>query len=110
MAGYVMLEIKKGGTHMVIVVFKRLRAERQVVDRFRQAGACSVDLAKPLAELESPVFYKLLRQGVIVHAGSKKYFLDEKQLMQHRLNRVKWAMIVLFLVILLLLWWVPRMR
>lgn len=98
---------------MIKGMLQRLKAEKQVVDRFRREGACSVDLAKPLKELElqlSPAFYKLLRLRVIVHAGSNTYFLDEKQLMQVRLNRVKWAMIVLFLVLILLMWWVPRMK
>lgn len=94
-------------------IFQRLKAEKRMLEHFRQAGACSVDLARPLSELEiqpSPVFYKLLRAGVIVHAGTNRYFLDEKQRMQLRLNRVKWAMIALFVVIILLLWWVPGMK
>ena len=98
---------------MIKSISQRLKGEKQVVERFRQYGACSVEMAKPLHELEihaSQALYKLQRLGVIVHAGSNTYFLDDKQLMQVRLNRVKWVMIGLFIIILLLLWWVPRMK
>jgi hypothetical protein len=76
--------------------------EREIIGRFRKFAACSVDLAKSLPDLglsPSPVFNKLLRRGIVVHMGDKTYFLDERALMKNRLNRVKWGVIILLLIL-----------
>ncbi|MCK4836043.1 MAG: hypothetical protein KAT17_05375 [Candidatus Aminicenantes bacterium] len=80
---------------------------KEIIEKFRQSGACSVDLAKSVQDLklkDSSVFRNLIRKGIVVHAGGKTYFLDEQQWLRHRLNRVKWGMIVLFVILFALCW------
>ncbi|MEN8153335.1 MAG: hypothetical protein ABFR75_04875 [Acidobacteriota bacterium] len=80
----------------------KINIERNVINRFRESGACSVDLAKPInevGEINRSVFNKLKRKGVIETAGRDSYFLNEHGLMKFRMNRAKWGMIVLFLLL-----------
>jgi hypothetical protein len=89
-------------------LFGNFALQREIVGKFRQSGALSVDLAKSVQDLglsETMVLRKLMRHGVIVHAGAKTYFLDERELMKYRMNRVKWGMIVLFLILFVVLQW-----
>ncbi|MCK4944308.1 MAG: hypothetical protein KAS65_12070 [Candidatus Aminicenantes bacterium] len=93
---------------MIKGIFHQFSKQRHIIGKFRQTGAFSVDLSKSLRDLdlgESVVFKKLVRHGVIVHAGSRTYFLDERQLMKYRMNRVKWGMIILFLILFIVLQW-----
>jgi hypothetical protein len=88
--------------------FPGLRLQKEIIEKLRQSGACSPDMAKSVQDLElkdSSVFRKLIRRGVIVHGGSRTYFLDEQQWLRHRLNRVKWGMIALFVVLLMVFAW-----
>ena len=67
-----------------------------------------MDLAKSIQELnlkDSVVFRNLVRKGIVVHAGYRTYFLDEQQWLRHRMNRVKWGMIVLLVILMVLYWW-----
>lgn len=92
-------------------MFHQFNEQKHIIKKLRQSGAFSVDLPKTLQEAglsDSVVFRKLVRYGVIVHAGSESYFLDERQLMTYRMNRVKWGMIVLFAVLLILSVWLFR--
>jgi hypothetical protein len=89
-------------------IFHQFSKHRHIIGKFRQTGAFSVNLSKSIRDLgleESVVFRKLIRQGVIVHAGSRTYFLDEQQWLRHRMNRVKWGMIALFVVLLMVFVW-----
>lgn len=89
-------------------MFQNFVLQREIVGRFRQFGAFSVDLSKSLRDMglsDSVVFRKLVRYGVIVYAGSQTYFLDERELMKYRMNRVKWGMIILFLILFVVLQW-----
>lgn len=89
-------------------IFGNFGLERKIITEFRQSGALSVDLAKSLQDLglrDSAVLKKLMRYGVIAHAGAKTYFLDERELMKYRMNRVKWGMIILFLILFIVLQW-----
>lgn len=79
----------------------------EIIETLRRAGACSVDLAKSLQELnlkDSPAFRNLIRKGIVIHAGSRTYFLDERQWLRHRLNWVKWGMVGLLSILLLFYW------
>ena len=92
-------------------MFQHFNEQKHIIKKLRQSGAFSVDLSKTLQDLElsdSVVFRKLVRYGVIVHAGSKSYFLDERQFLKYRMNRVKWGMVVLFAVLLILSVWLFR--
>ena len=88
--------------------FPGLWLQKEIIEKLRQSGACSADMAKSVQDLdleESVVFRKLIRRGIIVHAGSRTYFLDEQQWLRHRMNRVKWGMIALFVVLLMVFVW-----
>jgi len=89
-------------------IFGNFGLEREIITEFRQSGAVSVDLSKSIQDIglnDSAVLRKLMRHGVIVHAGAKTYFLDERELMKYRMNRVKWGMIILFLILFIVLQW-----
>jgi hypothetical protein len=83
-------------------VLKSIRLEREIIRRFRESAACSVDLARSPRDIgveNSPVLRKLQRHGIIRSGGYDIYFLDERQYLTVRLNRSKWAMMLLFLLI-----------
>ncbi|KAF5435157.1 hypothetical protein C5S36_03730 [Candidatus Methanophagaceae archaeon] len=88
--------------------FPGLCMQKEIIEKLRQSGACSPDMAKSVQDLElkdSSVFRNLIRKGIAVHAGSRTYFLDEQQWLHHRLNRVKWGMIALFVILLMVFAW-----
>ena len=77
------------------------RRRREIIARFRQFAACSLELARPLSELElreSMHLRRLMRRQVVLQ-DEKRYYLDEQALMQQRMNTVKWGMILLFLLL-----------
>lgn len=79
--------------------------QQKIIRKFREKGACSVELAKSLVELQvdnSQVAERLIKNRVIVSGGGDTYFLDERELMKFRLNRVKWGMSVLFLILIII--------
>lgn len=83
-------------------LFKKINTERILINKFRESGACSIDLAKPLddiGDINKSMFYKLIRKGVIEKGERSKYFLNESGLMKYRMDRVKWGMIALFILL-----------
>lgn len=91
-------------------VFRRIagkiKGEKLIVSRFRENGALSIELAKDLrdiGEINRSVFNKLRRKGVIDEGGGGTYFLNDQGLMKYRMDRVKWAMIILFFILILIL-------
>lgn len=83
-------------------LFKKISTERILIKKFRESGACSIDLAKPLddiGDINKSMFYKLIRKGVIENGDRSKYFLNESELMKYRMDRVKWGMIALFILL-----------
>ena len=92
-------------------MFNRLMLQREIIRKFREIGAFSVDFAKPLEDMgidkdglrpiHMTVINKLIKKGVFVSAGNKTYFLDERALMRYRMSRTKWAMLVLFVILIL---------
>ncbi len=89
-------------------LYRKIRAgfdkERSVISQFRKVGAISVELAKDkseIGEFNRSVFNKLNRKGVIEAGGGGTFFLNEQVLMKHRLERVKWGMILLFIFLII---------
>ena len=83
-------------------LFKKINTERILINKFRKSGACSIDLAKPLediGDINKSMLYKLIRKGVIERGERNKYFLNESGLMKYRMDRVKWGMIALFILL-----------
>ncbi len=79
--------------------------QKKIICKFREKGACYVDFAKSLDELQvgnSLIVKRLIKKRVIVNAGGDTYFLDERELMNFRLNRVKWGMSALFLILIII--------
>ena len=68
---------------------KKITQTRDILKRFREAGAFNSQFAKPLKELDlrySPPLNKLIRHRVIVDAGERKYFLDERAMLNYRMK------------------------
>ena len=83
-------------------LFNKINAERILINKLRDSGACSVDLAKSFEDIGSTNksnFYKLIRKGVIERGEPNKYFLNEYGLMKYRMGRSKWGMIALFILL-----------
>lgn len=84
----------------------KIRTEKKVISRFRELGALSIELAMEPAEIgevNRSVFNKLLRKGVIQRGGGNSFFLSDHGLMKYRMDRVKWAMIILFMALMVIL-------
>ena len=91
-------------------LFSAFYYRREIIKRFRQVGATSVHFAKTVMEIEKfagswnpmpkSALNHFIRKGVIVHQGHDMFYLDEQKLMQYRMNRVKWAMVILLLLLI----------
>lgn len=69
--------VRLGPALVLLVLAWRIR---QTVSRFREAGATSPEHARSLSDLgiRNGISIKLLRRrGVLVEAGSERYYLDE---------------------------------
>lgn len=87
-------------------ITEKVRLEKNIIARFRELGAYTIELAKEpneIGEVNRSVFNKLLRKGVIERGGGNSFYLSDHGLMKYRLDRVKWAMIVLFILLLVIL-------
>ena len=85
---------------------KKITQTRDILKRFREAGAFNSQFAKPLKELDlrySPPLNKLIRHRVIVDAGERKYFLDERAMLNYRMKRTKWVFILVLIIVLIAL-------
>ncbi len=83
-------------------LFNKINSEKILIKKFRESDACSIDLAKPIddiGDISKSMFYKLIRKGVIERGERSKYFLNESGLMKYRMERVKWGMIALFVLL-----------
>jgi hypothetical protein len=74
-------------------------------------------MARPLKvlHLDSPDLRSILR--LLIHKGiicrlplEGNYYLDEKKLLQHRMNRVKWGFILLFLILGIIFLILPKLK
>lgn len=84
---------------------------KKVIQRFREHGACTEEFAKGIADLEGkrenydPIsksaLNTLIRKRIIVRSAGDTYFLDERGLMQARMNFVKWGMILFMLLLIM---------
>ena len=90
--------------------FQRIKGKidggKLIISQFRQQGALSIELAKELKEIgdvNRSAFNKLCRKGVIESGGGNTYFLSDNGLMKYRMDRVKWAMITLFIMLIIIL-------
>jgi len=84
----------------------KIRIEKKIISRLRELGALSIELAKgpaEIGEVNRSAFNKLIRKGVIERGGGNSFFLSDHGLMKYRMDRVKWAMIILFMVLMVIL-------
>ncbi len=84
----------------------KIEREKSIISLFRQQGALSIELAKELkeiGEINRAAFNKLYRKGVIESGGGNTFFLNDHGLMKYRMDRVKWAMITLFIVLIVII-------
>jgi len=91
-------------------ILTRFRRRREIIAAFRDHAAGSPEMARSLQELglrDSMPLRKLLRQQVL-QREQRMYYLDERGLIRHRMNRVKWGMIMLFLLLGLVILYMNR--
>ena len=84
----------------------KIKKDKLIISLFRQQGALSIELAKELkviGEVNKSAFNRLCRKGVIESGGGNTFFLSDHGLMKYRMDRVKWAMITLFIIILIII-------
>lgn len=88
----------------------QLRRRRGIIAVFRDQAAESPEMARSLEELglrDSMLLRKMMRQQVIRREHGR-YYLDDRGLITHRMNRVKWGMIVLFMILGLVILYMNR--
>jgi len=86
-------------------LIENMKLERKIIRKFRDTAACSVDFAKSFQEIgvsQSAVLRKLVSRGVIVRGGDGIYFLDEQAYLKFRLDRTKYGMMALFVLLALI--------
>jgi len=84
----------------------KIQRDKLIISKFRVKGALSIELAKELkeiGEINRSSFKRLCRKGVIESAGGNTYFLSDHGLMKYRMDRVKWAMITLFIILIVII-------
>ena len=86
--------------------FKRLvsnvKLERSIIGKFRENAACTVDFAKSFQDVgvsQSAALRKLINRGIIVRGGDRIYFLDERAYLKYRVDRTKYGMMALFVIL-----------
>lgn len=80
--------------------------EKLIISLFRESGALSVELAKDIREIgevNRSAFNKLYGRGVLERGGGNTFFLNEQGLMKYRMERVKWAMILLLIILTIII-------
>jgi hypothetical protein len=85
---------------------KKITQTRKILQKFRQAGAFTPDFAKPLKDLGlgySPPLNKLIRNRVIVDAGQRNYYLDERAMLHYRMKRTKWIFVLVLIILFIFL-------
>jgi len=79
---------------------------KSILEKFRNQSAFNMDLAIKLDNFDRtdfPIINALKRKNIIVKVGFEDlYYLDEKKLLENRLNKTKWAMILLIILIAIL--------
>ncbi len=87
-------------------ITKNYSKEKSVISLFRERGVLSVELAKEISEIgevNRSVFNKLYEKGIIERGGGETFFLNEHELMRYKMYRIKWAMILLFAIIAIIM-------
>ncbi len=93
------------------------KKKREIIKNFRYHAAYSFEMAKSLDELNIDYntfrfdLIKLSQNGIINKIPLEKtYYLDEKKLLQYRMNRVKWGILILFLILSLIFIILPKLN
>lgn len=90
--------------------FSQFRRRREIIAAFRNSAAGTPEMARSLEELglrNSTALRKLMRRQV-VRCEQQRYYLDERGLIRHRMNSVKWGMIALFFLLGLVILYLNR--
>lgn len=86
-------------------LLENAKLERGIIRKFRESAACTVEFAKNFQDIgvsQSAVLRKLINRGVIVRGGDRIYFLDEQAYLKYRLDRTKYGMMALFVILALI--------
>lgn len=74
---------------------------KRIISRFEKSGSISPSTSKTLKELKlhrGMIVKRLLRKGVLIETGESKYYLDNMNLAQYRIDRQK-RILVFFIVV-----------
>lgn len=81
---------------------ENFKLERSIIRKFRENAACTVEFAKNFQDIgvsQSAVLRKLINRGIIVRGGDRIFFLDEQAYLKYRLDRTKYGMMALFIIL-----------
>jgi hypothetical protein len=89
----------------VLIIMNR---QRDLVDRFRDAGATSANAAKPLAEIgvkTSFMFSRMSARGVFVPAGGDRWWFDAAAWNRYRDRQWKRLVVAAIVIIAISVLW-----
>ncbi len=85
---------------------KKIKQKKKIHSIFNDNCAFNIDLGIKLNKFnrkDFPIINEMIRNKTIVKIGfDDLYYLDEKKLLENKLNNMKWAMIALIVFIILL--------
>lgn len=88
---------------IAIAIIVAIRVKR-FINQFRNTGTTTPQTAKTLEELNLKrwvLFYRLLKQNVIIEIGTERYYLHEENLAEY--SRTKRKTVLLFVAALILI-------
>jgi hypothetical protein len=83
-------------------IFRGLKRERELIGKFREAGAYTFDLSidpKEIGDINISLLNKLIRKRVLERAEGSKLFLNDRELLKYRMEKSKWGMIFLLFIL-----------
>ncbi len=85
---------------------KKIKKKKKIYNIFNNNSAFNIDLGIKLNKFDRndfPIINEMIRNKIIVKVGfDDLYYLDEKKLLENKLNNMKWAMIALIVFTILL--------
>jgi hypothetical protein len=95
---------------------RQLKHEALVVGFFREKSACTPDLSVLPVDLHPDwiqyrsTLNRLISKGVVLRGAGNTFYMDENRLLQMRMGRIKWGLIVMLVISLVAMGWLAGGR